>query len=147
MNLERKRISNGRYRDLMAQTALVRLWRGQYKSIAQLAIDCEVNELTARGWMTWWRQAWGVHLGREDDGELCVANWGAVEPNRLEAWIKSGRAADGALVNGLPMPVNYVPWTTREWPPARAMGDRPAFVFRGDVVDDGRELSADELPL
>lgn len=142
------RKSNGRYRDLMAQTALIRLWRGEYRGFNTLAADCDVAEITVRDWFTWWRTTWGVHIDRESsDGTLVVANWGAIDPNRLEAWIKSGRAADGALLNGVALPLNYVPWTTREWPKARVPGERPVFVYREEMPPPDGELREEDLPL
>lgn len=128
--LDGRRKSNGRHRDASAQLALCRLHWGQYKTIAQLAADMEVGELTVRDWLAWWRQAWAVDVARDERGVLFVAESGAMDMPRLRAWVESGQAFEGAVYMGRPVESGYVPWVEREWPEVPTGTVKPLFKYR-----------------
>jgi hypothetical protein len=128
--LDGRRKSNGRFRDASAQLALCRLHWGQYRTIAQLASDMDVGELTVRDWLAWWRQAWAVDVARGDDGIMYVAESGAIDMDRLRAWVESGHAFDGAVYMGSQLPPGYAPPVEREWPEIPRPLSSPVFTYR-----------------
>lgn len=125
-----RRKSNGRYRDASAILALCRLHWGRYRSVAQLASDMGVGEVTAREWLRWWRETFAVVTGRSSEGFLEVAEPGAMDMLRLRAWVESGHAFTGAEYMGERMDAGYVPWVDREWPEVPAPEVRAVFSYK-----------------
>lgn len=125
-----RRKSNGRYRDASAILALCRLHWGRYRSVAQLAGDMGVGEVTAREWLRWWRETFAVVTGRNGEGVFEVVNQGAVDMARLRAWIESGHAFTGAEYMGERIEAGYTPWIDREWPEVPGPAVRPVFDYR-----------------